>query len=270
MTPKGAGSARKLLELLGVRNFASGSSLLKGRQTGLFRIHFPDLGVTQVMNVTFYSNGTHVRTGKRKRNRTREQSRFEIRNLRKNNPQYYLWELTKKRAAVRCGALPFTIKPSDITIPDRCPIRGTVLDKDSLHDVPTLVLIDPPKGFVPGNFKVVSYGVTINRQFDPAFYIWHKASLLEEVLSGDVPFLLEPEDIHIPEVCPFTLRNFTDPLLIRVNPKQSYHRANILVISRSAHAALLHVMHGTSRLVTQQARYRLQHKYTVLQQEGLV
>lgn len=68
-----------------------------------------------------------------------------------------LFDLARSRA--RKLGVPFTIKPSDIIVPNSCPVLGITL---SIHDkVPsaesaTVDRIEPQKGYVPGNIIVVS------------------------------------------------------------------------------------------------------------------
>jgi len=93
---------------------------------------------------------------------SRHKGRIDARHLRSQNLKYYLWELAKKRAGPRSG-VPFSIKPSDIKIPTRCPILGielkTTWDRTSKDEAqPILVARNPSRGFVPGNIKVISRG----------------------------------------------------------------------------------------------------------------
>lgn len=71
--------------------------------------------------------------------------------------------LSAKARAKRLG-LPFTIKPSDIKQPKRCPIFGMVLNYGGMGrgygakpDAASLDRIYPEKGYVPGNVVVISW-----------------------------------------------------------------------------------------------------------------
>lgn len=82
-----------------------------------------------------------------------------------SDPVKYLWSRAKRRAAQK--GVPFAIEPSDIVIPERCPILGIPLrigvhgfrvhefggDEDSM----SLDRIVPELGYVPGNVAVISW-----------------------------------------------------------------------------------------------------------------
>lgn len=100
------------------------------------------------------------------RRRVRDSSRQHrpIRDLvaavRKNNPSYYLWELSKKRSDVRHERIPFTIKPTDIEVPHICPIMQKPLTRERGQKgpmSPTLHLVQWALGYVPGNIVVLSW-----------------------------------------------------------------------------------------------------------------
>lgn len=63
-------------------------------------------------------------------------------------PEQKLYEWAKSRARIKKRA--FTITLADIVIPDRCPVLGTPLV------TPSVDRIDPDKGYVPGNVRVIS------------------------------------------------------------------------------------------------------------------
>lgn len=55
--------------------------------------------------------------------------------------------------------LPFNIEPSDIIIPDYCPVLGIKLEKNDQKQgdsSPSLDKIVPEKGYVKGNVRVIS------------------------------------------------------------------------------------------------------------------
>ncbi len=62
----------------------------------------------------------------------------------------------KKRS--RVAGIPFTIKASDIYIPEVCPILGVpIVITDGYHKyAPSLDRVIPALGYVPGNVRVVS------------------------------------------------------------------------------------------------------------------
>jgi hypothetical protein len=73
-----------------------------------------------------------------------------------------LWHAAKRRA-VQCS-IPFTIKPTDIIIPKRCPVFGKKLVRPMgrgrgkiTPDSPTLDRINPAKGYVASNIAVISH-----------------------------------------------------------------------------------------------------------------
>lgn len=75
-----------------------------------------------------------------------------------------LWIGAKNRA--RKKGLEFTIKPTDVVIPDFYPILGISLEKtwgarlmnnEARANAPSLDRIDPRKGYVTGNVVVISY-----------------------------------------------------------------------------------------------------------------
>lgn len=80
-------------------------------------------------------------------------------NARLKNPEQYLWRAAKQRA--KKFNLPFTIKPSDISIPKICPVLGIPLQIRVGHgrpmdDSPSLDRFIPKLGYVLGNICVIS------------------------------------------------------------------------------------------------------------------
>ena len=77
---------------------------------------------------------------------------------RKAYPHVMLYALAKQRAKQK--KLRFTIAPSDIVIPRRCPVLGVIMtqgkNKRPLPTSPTLDRIVPSKGYIPGNVIVIS------------------------------------------------------------------------------------------------------------------
>lgn len=74
------------------------------------------------------------------------------------NPNRYLWRIAKRRA--KEYGRPFTITPSDIIVPEYCPVFGTKLEftpgKYS-PNAPSLDAINPKLGYIPGNIAVISH-----------------------------------------------------------------------------------------------------------------
>jgi len=87
-------------------------------------------------------------------------TRLRQRRLR-SDPATYLMDIIRKRAAVRKGEVPFTIKKEDLVVPEVCPMRGTPFERgengQKTDDSPTIVLTDPAKGYVPGNIQIISW-----------------------------------------------------------------------------------------------------------------
>ena len=73
-------------------------------------------------------------------------------------PEYQMWARAKRRA--EADGLPFDLNPTDITIPDCCPVFGWPLeigDGASQNTSPSLDKLDPAKGYVQGNVWVISH-----------------------------------------------------------------------------------------------------------------
>lgn len=78
-------------------------------------------------------------------------------NYNDNNIDKYLWFEARKRAKEK--GLEFTIQPSDITVPDVCPVTGLTMERNrgKLDDNSySLDRIDSNKGYIPGNVAVIS------------------------------------------------------------------------------------------------------------------
>lgn len=71
---------------------------------------------------------------------------------------HYLIRQARKRAKKK--GLECTIRPSDILVPERCPILGVLLKKNRgqwSNDSYSLDRIDSTLGYVPGNVRVISW-----------------------------------------------------------------------------------------------------------------
>jgi hypothetical protein len=102
---------------------------------------------------------THFKKGLTKDERHRE-SRMWIRKYRREQPSYYLCELARKRTEVRSGKVSFDLCPGDVEIPKFCPISGVVLRSGKGQkgaDSPTLMRLDPNRGWERGNVLVLSW-----------------------------------------------------------------------------------------------------------------
>lgn len=78
--------------------------------------------------------------------------------------RYELWRGAKVRA--REKGLPFNLIPSDIIIPDVCPVLGCKMDvnrggKTALPNSPSLDRVDPALGYVRGNVCVISHRANV-------------------------------------------------------------------------------------------------------------
>jgi hypothetical protein len=74
------------------------------------------------------------------------------------HPELQIWDSARSRA--KRDNLPFEIKPSDIVVPEVCPVLGLSLrrQKGGLRDAsPSLDRLEPSKGYIIGNIAVISY-----------------------------------------------------------------------------------------------------------------
>ena len=77
--------------------------------------------------------------------------------MRSNRGAEYLWTRAFKRA--KANGREFTIKVSDVVIPEFCPYFGLKLEFATdlqAPNSPSLDRIDNSKGYVPGNVEVIS------------------------------------------------------------------------------------------------------------------
>lgn len=101
-----------------------------------------------------------------------------LRQRSQEHPEWAIWQRAKKRAD-RYGIL-FDLPLESIVIPSICPVLGTPLTKGGCRspNSPSLDRIDPTKGYVLGNCRVVSdHANRIKSKHD-------LASLKAQVLSG--------------------------------------------------------------------------------------
>lgn len=90
--------------------------------------------------------------------KNREKIRERGLESRNNNPSKRLYHSIKNRA--KKYGLEFNIEPSDIVIPEYCPLTGIKINTSSgvgrNRDCPSVDRIDNTKGYVKGNIRVVS------------------------------------------------------------------------------------------------------------------
>lgn len=75
------------------------------------------------------------------------------------SPRHKIWERTKKRA--REKGIKFNLTVHDVPeVPNRCPVLGIKIKANSeagpLDSSPSVDRIDPTKGYVPGNVRIIS------------------------------------------------------------------------------------------------------------------
>ncbi len=95
----------------------------------------------------------------------------------RNTGRTMLW-MARNRAQKQ--SLKFELTIQDIEIPDSCPILGIELSKKPKpmqHSSPSLIRIDPHKGYLKSNVQVVSYRAALiknNATFDEIknLYLW--------------------------------------------------------------------------------------------------
>ena len=88
----------------------------------------------------------------------KEQRRAYKRYMREHKYNLYLWRIVRERA--RKLQLPFTIEPSDVIIPEVCPVLGIKLlpcGKRLNDSSPTLDKINNELGYIKGNVSVISW-----------------------------------------------------------------------------------------------------------------
>ena len=75
---------------------------------------------------------------------------------RKTRPAQTILERARKRAQRK--GIPYPLRRQDITMPDRCPVLGLPLIVGQARSAasPSLDRIDPLRGYVPGNVRIIS------------------------------------------------------------------------------------------------------------------
>jgi hypothetical protein len=96
--------------------------------------------------------------GREYRAANKEQVRLTLRAWNDRNPYRVLVHGAKTRA--KREDVPFDLTPTDVIIPERCPVFGIVLERGKQKvgpNSPTIDRIDPTKGYVRGNIAVISH-----------------------------------------------------------------------------------------------------------------
>lgn len=190
---------------------------------------------------------------------------------RRTNPAIHLVRLAAQRAKRR--SLPFQLKTEDIEVPELCPVLGIPLkvqDGTLSANSPTLDRLHPELGYVPGNVVVVSYKanriknnatvVELERllqfykdphppaELHPRSKEWAKKMWVgrrQYAKQKSLPFIIAPEDIQVPLVCPVLLLELhpneggrgpkpNSPTVDRIDNKEGYIPSNIVVVSAKA------------------------------------
>lgn len=89
---------------------------------------------------------------------TKEKTKETSSRYRRLNPQIQMLERARMRAKEK--GLDFDITTEDIIIPELCPILGTPFirgDRKPTPQSPSLDRIDPARGYVKGNVRVISH-----------------------------------------------------------------------------------------------------------------
>lgn len=98
----------------------------------------------------------------RKNPEIRKRVKFRNFRLHRNHPERFMFLRTKARS--KKVGIEFDLKLEDIVIPEKCPLLGIKLEMNkeqkgrgsALDSSPSLDRIDPKKGYVRSNVKVIS------------------------------------------------------------------------------------------------------------------
>lgn len=74
---------------------------------------------------------------------------------------------TAARISAKQRGLEFALEPTDIVIPDTCPVYGVKLDRETLKrqdNNPSLDRVDNSKGYTPDNIRVISWGANRDKR----------------------------------------------------------------------------------------------------------
>lgn len=91
--------------------------------------------------------------------RSREETKAYYEDYWPKHPEKWIWSRAKHRA--KAIGVEFNILEEDITIPTHCPILGIellpVFQRGARKASPSLDRIDPTKGYIKGNCRVISF-----------------------------------------------------------------------------------------------------------------
>lgn len=129
----------------------------------------------------------------RKQNLGMEKHNAYVRSLRRSNVLGHLVNGAKSRAK-RAG-IEFTISVADLCLPSKCPDLGIpIFVGDGTHgpNSPSIDRIDPTRGYVPDNVRVISYRANTMKSDATqdeliAFCVATLKRLNPDLLSGDLP-----------------------------------------------------------------------------------
>ncbi len=96
-------------------------------------------------------------SAKRHYEKNRDKIIEQQRSWRARRTEGYLLSAARRRAKSR--GIPFNLSVDDICIPERCPVLGLPIDRNAAKwadNTPSLDRVDPRKGYVKGNVRVIS------------------------------------------------------------------------------------------------------------------
>lgn len=187
-------------------------------------------------------------------------SRVNMSKLTHKSPEELLWERSKQSAKER--KLIFDITADDIVIPEICPIANIPIsvnfEDHNCNNYYVLDRIDWFTGMVKGNVRVISsLGLTLKIKelglsgyFDNVDYV--PEDMRKEICMkakrnarvGKYEFNLTPEDIEVPEYCPFlktklsfNKKDCREPFyysIDRIDSFKGYIKGNVQIISKLA------------------------------------
>lgn len=114
---------------------------------------------TQYRKIQGWCRGCHREYDRERRRANPESARQNDKRKRTKGTTGRLLSMAKSRAKIY--SMEFSITKTDISIPSRCPVLGIpILVGASAHDrenAPSLDRIDPTRGYVSGNVRVISW-----------------------------------------------------------------------------------------------------------------
>lgn len=129
---------------------------------------------------------------KKWRSENKERIKELSKQWRNKNPEKVLWFNARRRAKKK--GIEFSIEPSDIIIPDFCPVLGIKLNKfcgrgKEKNDSPSIDRIVPNKGYTKDNIRVISWRANTlknNASFEEMKCVYED---LKRLKADDVSFL---------------------------------------------------------------------------------